>query len=388
MQSESTSPAPRDVAFVLHDDPATVALVRAVLGPCGFDVSAADTPFEAMSGAPGAEPALALVGMTAVEVRDLEVVRFLRRRWPRTTLVAMFPASLRERAARALSFGADGYLPEPFYASELADLARGAARRAGGPRRETGAADPAAATLSAASPAPPATAASAADDSLSKLAAGVAHTIRNPLQILELQISGYEADGEADAAGMREQLRRIAGVVESLTRFSARRKLDTRIVDVNALVQRVFAAAPGAAAAPRVEVSPERLEVLGAPELLRAALQSVRARAERVTRKSGDMRVRTALVTSASGRREVEIAVTDQGPAPTAAQIASFFDPFPDADHVVDGSGLEMAALLGIVRHHGGAASAATDAAGGTTVTLRLPARGTPGAGSSTGEAS
>ncbi|MCG3135562.1 MAG: hypothetical protein HMLKMBBP_03280 [Planctomycetes bacterium] len=394
MPDDPTNSAPRDLAFVLHDDGATVAFVRGVLAAQGIDAASAETAFAAMGGAPGAEPALALVGMTAVDDRDLEVVAFLRRRWPRTTIVALFPASLRERAAKALALGADASLPEPFYASEIASLAAAAVRRTRTAPSESQAVASHAAAPTTAPPGAAAapTTAGASDDSLSKLAAGVAHTIRNPLQILELQLSSIEADGKvagADVDGMRDQLKRIAGVVESLTRFSARRKLDTRLVDVNALVQRVFGAPPKSGPPARLQLAPEKLEVLGAPDLLRAGFESLRARAERVAQRDGEIRVRTSLAARADGVREVVVAVTDSGPALSAKQAASFFDPFPDADHVTDGSGLEMAALLGIVRHHGGAASVAhggtTSGAdgprGGATVTVRLPARGRAAAG-------
>lgn len=368
----STTPA--KAAWVLHDDPPTLGMVRSLLASEGYEVTSVDSPFRALASV-GATPSLVLLGLAAIDDRDLELVTILRRRWPAARLLVLFPAILRERAARCLELGADGYLPEPFYAAELAAMARGAAVAASGASRRAAASD------EPAPDAPPANRSS--DDDLSKLAAGVAHTIRNPLQILELQLGSYETDGKADVDGMREQLRRIATIVESLTRFSGRRKLNTRLIDVNALIQRVHQ--PGRAGGgplARLDLSPDRLEVLGAPDLLRAAMDAIRQRAERSTPPDREIEVETRAAED-GGRPVVEICVTDAGPALSPAELDAFFDPFPDGDqlHVHDGSGLELAAAAGVIRNHGGTVAARSAGSSGTTVVVRLPARGRQGAG-------
>lgn len=364
---------PAKAAWVLHDDPPTLGMIRSLLASEGYDVTSVDSPFRALASV-GAAPSLVLLGLAAIDDRDLELVTILRRRWPAARLLVLFPAILRERAARTLELGADGYLPEPFYAAELSAMARAAAVAATEVPRRAAAEAPANDT---------APANRSSDDDLSKLAAGVAHTIRNPLQILELQLGSYETDGKADVDGMREQLRRIATVVESLTRFSGRRKLNTRLIDVNALVQRVHQ--PGRAGGgplARLDLAPERLEVLGAPDLLRAAMDAIRQRAERSTPPDREIEVETRAAEDA-GSPVVEICVTDGGPALSPGELDAFFDPFPDGDqlHVHDGSGLELAAAAGVIRNHGGTVAAIGAGSSGTTVVVRLPARGRQGAG-------
>lgn len=359
-------------ALLLHDDPRTVALVRAIVSDEGFGVAAAETPFRLLEVAPEAVPDLVLLGLTCLEDRDLELVGVLRRRWPVATMLVLFPSVLRERAARCLELGADGYLPEPFYAGELAAMARAAAARKGA------ASEPRAAWPAAEAATAPPAGARPGDESLTKLAAGIAHSVRNPLQILELQLGTYETDGRIDVPGMREQLARVAAVAEALTRYSGRRKLNTRLIDVNSLVQRVFGNGRPRGLPVQLRLANERLEVLGAPDLLRAAVDAIRDRAERVTPEGADLEVTTGLVEE-RGERFAEVVVTDGGPLPTAEQIDAFFDPFPDADRVVDGSGMEMAAAAGIVRNHGGRAFVRGGAGAGTAVVLRLPARGRGG---------
>jgi len=348
------------LALVLHDDPRTVAVTRSVLVAEGFEVVAAESPYRLLEEVADRDPDLVLLGLAGLEDRDLELVAILRRRCRKAALLALFPALLRERAARALDYGADGYLPEPFYPGELASMARAVVARglASGPsaRPES----------------------RAADESLFRLAAGIAHSVRNPLQIVELQLGGFETDGKLDLVGVRMQLARVAAVAESRTRFSGRRKLSTSVVDVNALVKRACAEGPKRPRPVRLDLGAARIEVMGSSDLLQAAVEAVHDRAQRLTPAGGTVVVATSLATD-RGAASAEVTVTDGGPRLDPASLATLFDPFPDADRVVEGSGMEMAAAAGIVRNHGGSVSARAGRESGTTVVLRLPARNADG---------
>ena len=121
-------------AVVLHDDEHVLALVKGLLVPEAYDVRTTTSAFRAMELAAGFDADLVLLGLSAVDERDLELVTLLRERWPAALLVVLFPATLRERAARALAMGADAYLPEPWYPGELISLAaRARSRSQAGP---------------------------------------------------------------------------------------------------------------------------------------------------------------------------------------------------------------------------------------------------------------
>jgi signal transduction histidine kinase len=352
------------VAMLLHDDEPTLALIRRVVEDAGFSVSVVQSAFKAVTtGAPSAR--FVVLGVSAVDERDMEVVSALRSRSPDAFILALFPAALRERAALALTLGADASLPEPFYPGELAAIARRVAQRlaSADAALEAGASRSAAPSVRA--------------GVVEQLAAGVAHSIRNPLQILELQLSSADADGTVDAPGMREQFQRIANVVDGLAKFSGHRNLSMRPFDLNPLVAQTFAAgAPAAADAPKFSVSlcEGAAEVLAAPEVLRTGLEHLRDRAERVTPAGGRIEVSTRFADIDDGR-VVEIAVTDGGPAMPAERRARLFEPYPDVDAIQEGTGLDLAALAGIVRDHGGTVAALAGPAGGTTIVVRLPAR-------------
>jgi signal transduction histidine kinase len=242
------------------------------------------------------------------------------------------------------------------------------------PRAPSPAAAPAPASAPVATQTATQTGAPVHGSAVQQLAAGVAHSIRNPLQILELQLGSVESDGKVDVPGMREQVRRIATVVDGLTRFSGHRNLPLRPVDIDQLVRGVFGPRPGIGAPANVKASGEKIEVMAAIELLRAGLESLRSRAERLTPPNRSVEVRTQVRNDAS-RRFVEISVTDGGPPLPEDRRARLFEPYPEPDTVQDGTGLDLAALAGIVRDHGGSVSALAGQAGGTTIVVRLPVR-------------
>ncbi len=366
----------KTAALILHDDEPTLALVRGLAESAGFDPLPVSSVYKLVLDDTPVAPRFVVLGITAIDERDLEIVAVLRARWPRAFFLVLFPASLRERAARAIALGADSYLPEPFYAGELLSIAKRVAATVAS--ETTGAIPSVAIQTGANEPTPRARA-----GGVEQLAAGVAHSIRNPLQILELQLGSVETDGPVDVPGMREQVRRIAGVVESLARFYGRRDVAARPVDVGRIVAEVFGerkgAAPGMPAATARGTSTvsrnaaENAVVLASPELLRAGFEILRNRAARVTPPGGAVEARVNVRTEAM-RRVVEIAVTDRGPALSDERRSRLFDPFPDAEGVQDGTGLELAAFAGIVRDHGGSIAALPGGEEGTTILVRLPA--------------
>jgi signal transduction histidine kinase len=342
-------------ALILHDDEPTLALARGLLDSAGFTPVPVSSVYRLLLDDGPADPRLVVLGVSAIDERDMEIIPVLRARWPGACLLVLYPDVLRDRAARALALGADAYLPEPFYPGELLAIARRAA--------------------AGRAPARPEAAQPSRAGGVEQLAAGVAHSIRNPLQILELELGTAEADGEPDLPAMREQVRRIANVLDGLAKFSGRRDVATRPVDVNRLVAHVFSERVASASSPAFDVrtAEEAAVVLASQELLRAGLESLRDRAARVTPAGGVVRVTTQLRAD-EGRRVVEIAVTDGGPALAESVRARLFDPYPDAAAVQDGTGLELAALAGIVRDHGGSVAARAAGAAGTTIVVRLPA--------------
>ena len=341
-------------ALILHDDEPTLALVRGILSSAGLDAVGATSIYKVILSDDPTPPHLVVLGLTAVDERDMEIVSVLRARWPRASLVVLYPAALRERAARALFLGADTCLPEPFYPGELTAIARRAAVVHARSVADT-----------------PAPAERESTGSVEHLAGGLAHSIRNPLQILELHLGSAESDGVLDVPALRVEVLRIAGVIDELMRFAGSRGVALRALDVRQLVAQVFQPADQPGAAIVVQQGDDPAIVLASEVLLRAGIETLRNRAVRVTPARGTITVRTRLVTE--GARGVEIAVTDGGPAVSDERCAHLFEPYPDAASVQDGTGLELAGVAGVVRDHGGSIVARPQDGGGTSIIIRLP---------------
>ncbi len=337
-------------ALVLHDDRDTRALAGRLLADAGYAATTATAPREALRGA-AEDPALVIAAVTALGARPGETVAQLRARWPECVLIVAYPPSLRDRAAAALAQGGDGLLPEPFYASELTAIARRVRERSGravaaeteGDRR---------------GPTP-----------VEQLAAGVAHTIRNPLQIMELMLGSAESGDDIDVDMLREMTVRMARVAKDLTRFGTTQRMASGPVDLHELVRAVFRSDNGPGATRfELDLAAEPSTVRGEREQLLTALGLLRDRAARMSPAGG-----TVSVVTSSWVDALELRVSDNGPAPEADLLPHFFEPDPDPDAVQNGTWLETAALAGIIRNHGGTCSVAAPDENGVTMAVRLP---------------
>lgn len=362
-------------ALILHDDDQVASVMQDLLEREGFEVEHVRDPYDAMRLATVGRPELAVIGLTALLERDLELVTMLTGADSDTHVLVCFPALLRERAARALAAGAHAYLPEPFYPGELTALAAGVRARVARPTAETDQTSAAASEtdrLPSAERRAASEARTAEPGEVEALAAGVAHVIRNPLQILELLLGGAE-DGldDKDLAAIREQTGRIASVVAALSRYGGGRRIEHRSVDANELLRDAFAW-PKRRGEPRINVDPDPDlgTLVGAREPLREGLHAALARAVRVTPARASVSVRAR---ERGGVLTIDVA--DGGPTLDESALARLFHPSEDLEELNDGSWLELPSLASVIRSHGGSIRAEAGRDGGTTVVIRLPLR-------------
>jgi len=358
----------RPRALVLHDDRAMATHIHGLLAAEGFDVQVVDNALRVMGAVLAhtptreahardiAAPELVVLAATALDRRDHGLVALLREHAAAATILVLFPANLRDVAAEMLAAGADATLLEPFYPGEITAHARRALALGAAPE-PAGSGDVLPAATSGATP-------------VQQIAVGVAHAVRNPLQIMELMIAGAEAGDELDLVTLREMMTRIAGVTADLARFADHRRSERRPVEVESLVREIFSAVPDTAA-PTVllEVPQSHVVVMAEKELLRTAVELLRDRALRRTQIDGSIGVRVSVEGST-----VTIAVSDGGDTPDEAALAHFFEPDPDMGVVQRGYWLELAAFAGMVHAQGGAVDVAPGPETGITVTIRLQA--------------
>jgi two-component system sensor histidine kinase PilS (NtrC family) len=219
---------------------------------------------------------------------------------------------------------------------------------------------------------------------LGRVAAGLAHELRNPLASMSGCIELLRANvalSDEDARLMEIVLREAGRLDQLVTRFlqfsrpapPRREAIDLARVAEETLA--VFARDPAAA---RVEILPE----LGAapawcdPDQLRQVLWNLLLNAAQAVRSEADGsapagRVRVATSADAEGAAVLE--VDDDGPGIAPADLQQVFTPFFTTKD--KGTGLGLATVQRLVDAHGGTVLVDSAPGEGTRFTVRLPAR-------------
>jgi signal transduction histidine kinase len=221
---------------------------------------------------------------------------------------------------------------------------------------------------------------------IGEVAAGVAHSVRNPLHGLLNAVELLSAHANDDPRRretlslMGEALQRIDRVTQRLLVLSRDAPLARGSTDVDALVRDAIRLV-----SPRARGSQARLELApggaGIVEVdagrIGEALVNVVDNALDACRAGGDVTVRTA--SDADGG--VHISVDDTGPGIAPEDLERVFDPFFTTKPIGEGSGLGLAITRRIVEEHGGRVSVDKGPGGGTRVVLHLPRRAPEGGG-------
>jgi two-component system, NtrC family, sensor kinase len=215
--------------------------------------------------------------------------------------------------------------------------------------------------------------------SIGRLAAGVAHSINNPLGgILSLSMLALEdADPStrlhADLATISTQALRCREIVKGLLDFS--RESDARLarVDVAPLVEDALSLLERQGRLAGVTVVRAYADgaspVLVDPGRLQEAVSNLVENAIDAMASRGTLTVGTQ-VTSAPD--EVIIRISDTGPGIDPAVMPYLFEPFFTTKRVGKGTGLGLAIVHGIVTGGGGRVDVASEP-GRTTFSVRLP---------------
>lgn len=232
-------------------------------------------------------------------------------------------------------------------------------------------------------------------ESLGVLASGIAHDFNNMLQAIlgsACLVRAALPEGGPDRARLEDVVataHRASRLTEQLLAYAGHGQLLTRPLDVSRLVDELMPLL-GVAMSRRVELRLELAPGLPAVEVDRSQLEQalvalVSNASEAVGAGPGAIVLRTRLEEPTRARldaavagadlpegRYVALEVEDSGCGMTDEQRRRMFDPFFSTKF--PGRGLGLAAVLGIVRSHGGAVEVATTAGAGTTVRLLLPA--------------
>ncbi len=234
-------------------------------------------------------------------------------------------------------------------------------------------------------------------ESIGTLAAGVAHEIKNPLQII---LMGLEYLARNVAAGdenvaltlgdMRSAVDRANAVVRELLRFSAPTEFERKPEDLNALIERPLRLIHNQLTAARVAVVRKLAADLPAVAVDATKVEQVFTNlfinALHAMPQGGTLSVSTRLarLSEEAPRQEalfrkfkpgdavVAAEIRDTGTGIPEAHLAKVFDPFFTTKPL--GTGLGLSVAKKIVDLHGGAIDIRNAPPGGVAVTLAFPA--------------
>lgn len=192
---------------------------------------------------------------------------------------------------------------------------------------------------------------------IGRLAAGIAHEVRNPLGVIRASASmvreHFSPEEEAHRACefIREEIDRLNSLITSLLTFSRPAELRLQSVMIEQVIDRALQLTNEEMQRRGIAVARESDNplpmVTGDPDLLVQVIFGLLVNAAEAMDQQGQIRIRTM-----SASQEVNVEVIDTGPGVSAADAERIFEPFFTTKPTGTGLGLPMAAR--IVRAHGG----------------------------------
>jgi len=216
-----------------------------------------------------------------------------------------------------------------------------------------------------------------------KLAASVAHEIRNPLTAVKMWLFSIrkslagDRDLDRKFAIMAEEIARLENIICNFLEFSRPPAMKVRRVDVAELVGRTLELISKRVEAKGVRLACEQAPpglppVLADPEQLKQVLINILDNASEATDEGGEVRVSFALETGQDGREAVVIRVSDTGCGMPDDVRERIFDPFyTTKDH---GTGLGLSIAAQIMAGHRGRLVLETTSHRGSVLVVSIPA--------------
>jgi len=207
-----------------------------------------------------------------------------------------------------------------------------------------------------------------------RLAAGVAHEIRNPLQAISGSIELLRAGADRESTELMgivlREVTRLNTLINELLEFARPRRPDPQRLDVGAALQemlRVFENDKHLNGA-RVELTAPQPVWIDADEgQLRQVVWNLLRNAAEASPSGQPISVEV----QAEGSAWARITVRDRGPGISLEHRARMFEPFFSTKE--GGTGLGLATVHRIVEDHKGHIEVDVPLGGGTSFTVRLP---------------
>lgn len=214
---------------------------------------------------------------------------------------------------------------------------------------------------------------------IGRMAASIAHEIRNPLaamrgsiQMLRSDMEGESAHAELMEIILRES-DRLNRIISDFLTYARPRSIVQTKVDVGELLQQTFtllrhSAEINSSHIIEAEVPPDPVLVDADSEQLQQVFWNLSRNALQAMPKGGRLR---ATVSQHSENR-LRISFSDTGRGMSPQQVEHLFEPFSST---TGGTGLGLSIVYQIIRDHGGTINVRSREGHGTTISIELPAR-------------
>jgi signal transduction histidine kinase len=209
---------------------------------------------------------------------------------------------------------------------------------------------------------------------IGQLAAGVAHEVNNPIQVIRGYLKTMGPDTPPDVLGeelkiLDEEAAACQRIAEDLVAFARVPELRRDYTDMERLLResaRRFGETDEGAKQ-RIDLTVEPGHALADGGRLRQVVRNLLLNASSFSASDQPIEV----VGRPWGTSGYEIAVSDRGPGITAEDQAKIFEPF--FTKRAGGSGLGLSVCMGIARAHGGTIEVENNPDGGATFRVRIP---------------
>lgn len=216
-----------------------------------------------------------------------------------------------------------------------------------------------------------------------KLAAGVAHSVRNPLTSVKMRLFsmertvGLSESEREDLKVIAEEIRHIDGIVRNFLEYSRRPRLRMQKVSPSDVVDMALNLLKQRLDSYGVEVRLSRQswlpEIYADPDQLKEALVNLLVNSSEAMGYGGLIVIREEEVVDEPWGRKVVIRVSDNGPGFPESIQGELFEPFFTTKEEGTGLGLTIAAR--IIEDHGGKLELSSREGEGATSTISLPVR-------------
>lgn len=210
-----------------------------------------------------------------------------------------------------------------------------------------------------------------------RLAASIAHEIRNPLAAMRgsIQMLRSEMEGDTEQAQLMEiilrESDRLNKIVADYLNYARPRPAELKNVDISALVADTFKLLRNSAELSPGHVLEEDLPdrpaiVSGDPEQLKQVFWNIARNALKSMPDGGKLSVSLVAV---DGNRQ-RLSFSDTGCGMSPEQVERLFEPFTST---TGGTGLGLSIVYQIIRDHSGTINVRSRLGEGTTITVELP---------------